>query len=436
MNASLCRGALLFAAFGVLCGQARAEPQAQPQALQVLHWWTSASERAAADVLASRLALEHIEWRDAAIPGGAGVGASKVLKSRLLAGRSPEVIQLIGVNLAQWAELGLLLQLDEVSRGGHWQAQMYPTVWRQVRLRGHSVAAPLGIHRINTLFYNPKLFARLHLAPPRTWAEFEHAAAEFQRAGITPLAQSGEPWQVATLFETLLLAESGPAYYRAVFVDNNAQALADPRLRHALTRLRSLRRWMPAPLLERPWTEVARQFGAGGAAMFIMGDWVKGELNGLGLVTGTDFACAAAPDTEAYHLYSIDTLAMFAADYGNQAQQEKFAQVLTAPATQASYNRIKGSIPVLRAAAVSGLDACAQASAQAFARGDGAQAPSLVHRMATDEARKDAIIAEVQRFFNDQQVSAADTQRRLVAMLLALPGKEKGNDDDAQDPGS
>src|SRR5471032_1363982 len=102
MNASLCRGALLFAAFGVLCGQARAEPPPQPQALQVLHWWTSASERAAADVLASRLALEHIEWRDAAIPGGAGVGASKVLKSRLLAGRSPEVIQLIGVNLAQW----------------------------------------------------------------------------------------------------------------------------------------------------------------------------------------------------------------------------------------------------------------------------------------------------------------------------------------------
>ena len=77
--------------------------------LQVLHWWTSTSERKAADMLATRLADEGIAWQDAAIPGGAGLGAGKVLKGRVLAGDAPEVTQLIGPSIAEWADLGLLL---------------------------------------------------------------------------------------------------------------------------------------------------------------------------------------------------------------------------------------------------------------------------------------------------------------------------------------
>jgi len=83
--------------------------------LQVLHWWTSASERRAADLLAQRLGKEGVQWEDAAIPGGAGIGAGKVLKGRVLAGDAPEVTQIIGVSVAEWAEMGLLLELDNVA---------------------------------------------------------------------------------------------------------------------------------------------------------------------------------------------------------------------------------------------------------------------------------------------------------------------------------
>ena len=169
-----------------------ASPAAGPP-LQVLHWWTSAGERHAARVLAERLADEGITWQDAAIPGGAGLGAGKVLRSRVLAGNAPDATQIIGVSIGEWAELGLLLELDSVANAGNWDKSLFPTVRELVRHRGHVVAAPLGIHRINTLFYNRKLFARLNMAPPATWAEFERAARQLRHARAPPLPHIGKP---------------------------------------------------------------------------------------------------------------------------------------------------------------------------------------------------------------------------------------------------
>lgn len=423
----VCKWAMMLLA---LSAQAPMPAAAAGNSVQVLHWWTSASERKAANVLATRLAEENIEWRDGAIPGGAGLGAGKVLKSRVLAGNAPDATQLVGANLAQWAEWGLLLELTRVAQGGAWDKTLFPTIWTLIRHRNHVIAAPLGIHRINTLFYNRKLFDRLGIAPPQTWEDFERVATRLQQAGIVPLAQSSESWQVVTLFETLVLSEGGPAYYRELFVKSSPAAFADPRLAQALRRLRSLKAWMGPPVKERPWTEAARQLADGNAAMMVMGDWVKGEFNAWGMATDAAFGCAAVPHTAQYHLYSVDTLAMFAADYSRQGAQEKLAQVAMSPITQSEYNQIKGSIPVLRNPDMTRMDSCAKASWQAFARGSAAQAPSLVHRMATDEITKDAIIAEVHRYFLDDRIQESDVQQRLGAITRAL--SKKGSENDAQ----
>jgi glucose/mannose transport system substrate-binding protein len=398
----------------VLSAAAAAEipPTAASPALQVLHWWTSAGERKAVDVLVGKLAEQNIQWRDA------GMGASKVLKSMVLAGHAPEVTQLNGVIFGEWADLGLLLELDPVAAG--WQKQLFPTVWSLINNRGHVVAAPLGIHRINNLYYNPAVFARLGLGVPTTWAEFDSAAERIRQAGITPLAQSGEAWQLATLFETLVLSDTGPAFYRKLFVDVDPRAFADPRLLQVLSHFRSLRQWMPTPLRESNWTRSARQLADGEAAMLIMGDWVKGELNAWGLTVGQQFGCAAAPGSAAYHLYSVDTLAMFAGDYSHRQAQETLAQIAMSPAAQTDYNRFKGAIPVWRAPDTGKMDSCALNSWRTFSKGEAYQAPSLVHRMAADETTKDAIVAEVRRFFMDEHSSERDAQRRLTAIARAL----------------
>ena len=403
-------------------------PAAPLQTLQTLHWWTSASERRAADLLGARLAEEGVAWKDGAIPGGAGVGADKVLKSRVLAGDAPDAMQLIGTSLDEWADAGLLLEIDKVAQADNWRSVLFPSIFQLVQHRQHVFGVPLGIHRINSLFYNQKLFRKYKLAPPANWAELAQAARVLQAAGVTPLAQSSEPWQIATLFENLVLAEGGPAYYRALFVAQTAQATADRRLLQALERLRIMKTWTARPVAERSWTAVVRQVANGEAAMVVMGDWAKGELNEWGLQADVEFGCIAMPGTDNYHLYSVDTVAMFASDYSHMPAQEKLASVAVRPSVQAEFNRLKGSVPVRRDADTAKMDSCARASWRTFARGPAQQVPSLAHRMAADQESREAIIAEIYRYFMDDRVTPGETQKRLDMILRGFRLRKRGSE--------
>lgn len=388
---------------------------ARAQSLQVLHWWTSASERKAVDLIALRLAEQGVGWRDGMIPSGSGVGAGIVLRSRMLAKAAPEVAQLNGLLIRDWARLNLLVELDAVAAAGNWDKLLLPTVADAIRYNGHVYAAPLGIHRINMLFYNSKLLARLGLQAPTTWHEFGRVAAKLQQAGIVPLAQSSEPWQVGTLFEIMVLAE-GADLYRSLFHQPDAAAYADPRLAAALAQLRVAKRWMGSPVQERKWSDSVRELAESRAAMMVMGDWAKGELLSRGLAVDEGFGCVAAPDTQRSHLYNIDTLSMLDQQPQHREAQEKLAAVVLSPSLQATYNQIKGSIPVLRQPAQLNMDACARASWKLFTSGAEARVASMVHRMSIDESMRDAIVAEVHRYFLDDNLTATETQRRLAAI--------------------
>jgi glucose/mannose transport system substrate-binding protein len=396
---------------------------AQAESLQVLNWWSSTSEHAAVDVIAARLQQEDIDWNEVLIPSGSGVAAMIVLKSRIIAGEAPEVAQLNGTIIGDWANLGLLQNLDTVADIGKWDKLLFPAIYSWTRPHGHAVVAPLGIHRVNTLLYNTKIFDRLELDPPQSWNDLLHIATVLQKAGISVLAQSSEPWQVSTLFESIVLAESGASFYRDIFVNMDPKAYADERFTHALKRLRTMKKWMQKPIKEQNWTDVTRQFANGEAAMMVMGDWAKGELNSWGLITDDDFGCTAVPGTGNYHLFDIDTLAMFVSNSPNSRHilaQQKLASIVVSPGVQNDYNQIKGSISVLRNPDLSRMDSCARASWSIFSRGASVQVPSFTHRMATDETSRDTIINELHQFFMDDNISVEETQRRFVLIANIL----------------
>jgi glucose/mannose transport system substrate-binding protein len=419
---------LLLVLQGVLHGACFAQVPAGPPAgsLDVLHWWTSAGERRAADQLRTLLASTGVQWNDTAIAGGGGMAAVKVLKSRVLMGDPPDVAQLIGSTLTEWADAGLVLPLNAVATRQKWAQTLFPTVLDVVSYKGEVIAAPLGLHRINTLLYNRHLLNRLGLRAPRSWAEFEAVARAVRAAGYKPLAWSDEAWQIATVFESLLLSEAGPALYQEMIVQRKSAAWLDPRVEKALLRLRWLRSLSvlnTEGMFERTWTASTRNVLDGSAAMVIMGDWAKGELMAWGASPATDFGCVAVPGTEAMHLYSVDTLAMLVNTRHPVALQEKMAETLSAMPTQLAYNRIKGSVPVRRdlsAAARNSLDACARDSWETFAAPGAARVPSLAHRMAADEATKDAVAQALWRYLSDPRMDAPEAQKRL-ATVIHLP---------------
>jgi glucose/mannose transport system substrate-binding protein len=393
---------------------------AQLPTLDVLHWWTSGSERRAADQLGVLLARAGVQWSDAAIPGGGGMAAVKVLKSRVLMGNPPDVAQLIGSNLTEWADMGLVLQLNPLAARQRWTQTLFPTVMDLVSYKGDVIAVPIGIHRINTLLYNRRLFAKYNLQPPRNWSDFEAAVAVFRVAGIKPLAWSDEAWQIATVFESLLLGEVGPALYREMIVRRKSAAWLNPGVDLALRRLRWLRSSSGEAPAERAWTDSARELKNGTAAMMVMGDWASGELMDWGADSQTDFGCVVVPGTDKMHLYSVDTLAMLLNARHPVALQERMAETFSGMSAQLSYNRIKGSVPVrkdISTSALASMDACERDSWEAFAAPAVARVPSLAHRMAADEASKDAVAQALWRFLNDPLMDVGQTQKRLALAI-------------------
>jgi glucose/mannose transport system substrate-binding protein len=403
----------LLAAIALMLGAS----QASPQPLNVLHWWTSESERQAADRLVQQLASQGVAWHDDAIPGGGGGAAIKVLTGRVLAGEPPDVAQVIGRTLTDWAGLGLVLPLDDVARKGHWRQAMFPVVLQTVSRGGRIMAAPLGVHRINTLLYNHHVWAQLRLPPPRTWGDVEAAAKAMRAHQVTPLAWSDEPWQIATVFETVLLSEGGPELYAQLASTQGWAAWQDVRVVAALKRLRWLRDLDDEPTTEGPWTDSARRLQSGAAGMLIMGDWARGELEAWGEQAGLDFDCLPVPQTAGMHLYSIDTLAMLAGRVAHRTEQEHMAEILAQPATQMAYNQAKGSVPVRMDIDPSQLDACARDSWQTLSNPGSALLPSIAHRMAAVESTREAMGEVLHRFIRTRSVTPQQAQSQIVAIV-------------------
>lgn len=391
--------------------------QAQPLTLDVLHWWTSASEKLAVEQLNAHLLSNGVRLQDAAIPGGGGMAAIKVLKSRVLMGDPPDVAQLIGTTLTDWNHMGLVMPLDTVAKRQRWSLYLFPTVINLITHKGVVIAAPLGIHRINTLIYNRHVLTRFGLQPPANWEEFELLAQKLSVQGVKPLAWSDEAWQIATVFESILLGEVGPDRYLDLIVKRKSGAWLDSDVEKALTRLRWLRNISGDAPRERTWTDAARDVASESAAMFIMGDWAKGELMAWGESPEKDFGCVAVPGTQKMHLYSVDTLAMLLNQRKRTASQEKLAELVTSPSTQLAYNRVKGSVPLRSDVDASSLDSCARDSWTVFAAPASTRVPSLAHRMAADEVTKDAVAQALWRFLITPQMPVKEAQRRLAAAV-------------------
>lgn len=389
------------------------------QSLEVLHWWTSSGEQRSADVLKNRLAERGVLWADYPVRGGGGDSAMAVLKARVIDRSPPGAAQIIGPDIQQWARLGFLSPLSHA--GLNDTDRFYPVVNELIRVRGQTVAVPMSIHRINWMWLNPDVFERLDLPLPTTWSQLMSTAPALRAAGIIPLAHGNEPWQNATLFETILLSLAGADFYRQYFIERDEASLTDPNVVAAFRQLRDLKTVMDPGIHHREWQQASRLVADGQAAMQIMGDWVKGEFSAWGLVPGEDYLCLPVPGTAEQHLYSIDTFVMFT-DNPNPTVVPAFIDTLLSSAVQRDFSLTKGTIPARMDIPVTGFDDCSRASHHVFnqASQQGMLAPSIAHSMAMSPESEDAVFEIVHRFFNDERMTPELAAVQLAQTLRAL----------------
>ncbi|WP_409072576.1 ABC transporter substrate-binding protein [Mitsuaria sp. 7] len=391
---------------------------AQAGDLEVLHWWTSGGEAKAISGLKDQLQAKGHKWKDFAVAGGAGDAAMTVLKSRAISGNAPTAAQIKGPLLQDWAAEGMLANIDDVAKAEHWDDLLLPVISNIVKYKGHYIAVPVNVHRVNWLWINPEVMRKAGVKPPTTWDEFFVAADALKKAGVTPLAHGGQSWQDFTTFETVVLGTGGPEFYRKALIQLDPASLKSPTMEKSLTTFRRLKAYTDRNAPGRDWNLATAMVMKGEAAMQIMGDWAKGEFLAAGKTAGKDFLCVPAPGTAKSYTFNVDSFAMFKVkgDANQQAQREMASAILS-PAVQESFNLEKGSIPVRKGVSLAKYDDCAKASAADFAEAGKANTllPSIAHGMAVRPAAEGAIKDVVSQFWNSESITPAQAMDRLVS---------------------
>lgn len=387
---------------------------AQAADVEVLHWWTSGGEAKSVAELKKMMSAQGVTWKDFAVAGGGGDNAMTALKTRVVSGNPPTAAQIKGPAIQEWGAEGVLADIDAVAKAGNWDKQLPPVVSRVMKYKGKYVAAPVNVHRVNWLWANPEAFKKAGATVPKTWPEFFAAADKLKKAGIQPLAHGGQPWQDATLFESVALGVGGADYYQKAFVKLDKATLAGPTTVKVFETLGKVKTYIDKGAAGRDWNLATAMVINGKAGMQFMGDWAKGEFTAAGKVPGKDFICTDAPGTQNAFTFNIDSLAMFQQKNPAAVQaQAKLAATVMSPAFQEVFNLNKGSIPARLDTPMAKFDDCAKKSSfdmSAASKGN-KLVPSFAHKMAMPSATEGAMVDVISQFMNSSMTAQQATER-------------------------
>jgi glucose/mannose transport system substrate-binding protein len=397
-----------------LCGTlAQAEPT-----VEVLHYWTSGGEAKAIGAFKSAFNAAGGKWIDSPVAGGGGDAMNTVLRSRVLAGDAPGMAVLKGPNVTEWAVKGQLASLDDVAKADGWDKILPPLVTSIVKYKGSYVAIPVDVHRVDWMWINPTLLAKVGGKPPTTWDEFNALADKLKAAGITPLAHGGQSWQDATVFETVVLGIGGPEFYRKTMVEQDLTALGSDTMKKVFDQMRRMRGYVDPNFAGRDWNLATAMVMNGQAAMQIMGDWAKGEFLAANKQAGKDFLCVPTPSAGGYILNSNSFAFFKVTDKDKNDGRRKLASLMLSEPVQIAYTHFKGSIPVRLGVPRTGYDECAVRSMNDLETTSAKKTlvPSMAHEMATSGAMRGAIVDVVTEHFNSN-MSSDEAVKQLVAAV-------------------
>jgi glucose/mannose transport system substrate-binding protein len=386
--------------------------------VEVLHWWTSGGEAKSVGELKKIMQGKGHTWKDFAVAGGGGDAAMTVLKSRVVAGNPPAAAQIKGPGIQEWANEGVLANLDAVAKVEKWDSLLPGVVADVMKYKGNYVAAPVNVHRVNWMWANANVLKKAGVASaPKTWDEFFAAADKVKKAGLIAVAHGGQNWQDFTTFESVVLGVGGAKFYQDALVKLDQKALTSPTMTKSLETFRKIKSYTDPAAPGRDWNLATAMVIQEKAAFQFMGDWAKGEFTAAGKVPGKDYICAAAPGTGNAYTFNVDSFAMFKLkDAAAQKAQGDLAAAIMGPEFQEVFNLNKGSIPVRLGMKMDKFDDCAKLSSKDFVdtAKSGGLVPSIAHGMAVSPAAEGAIKDAVSQFWNDDKISVADGVKNIA----------------------
>ncbi len=377
--------------------------------VEVMHFWTTGGEAAALSAVRDAVVAAGVAWQDAPVAGGGGDQAKTALQARIAAGNPPAAMLMLGQNIIDWANEGMLGNADALAAAGNWDAVVPQAVRDFTVVDGHWVSIPTNVHRTDMIWASRAAFDAIGADIPTTWEELNALAPRFVEAGIIPLAHGGQAWQEAYMFEAVAAGVGGADFYRRALIDLDDATLRGPEMVAVFDELATLRGMVDENAPGRDWNLASAMVINGEAAMQIMGDWAKGEFTNAGLVPGEDFMCIPVPKAQGdSFVYLVNSLSLFPQTDADMIRgQEVLAGAIMDPAVQIAFNQAKGSIPARTDTDISALDACAQATAESFVSNDtgGTAVPTFAGTHAANASIVGAATDAITEFFNSDMTA-------------------------------
>ncbi|MGB5445522.1 MAG: ABC transporter substrate-binding protein [Psychromonas sp.] len=390
------------------------------EAIEVLHWWTAKGEFEAQAILEKMLLEENIAWNHFAIVGEGGESAVRVLQLRALSGNPPDAAQIKGPDIGEWAKVGMLQEIKQITDTSLWPQILPQIVKDSVTFNGEYMAVPVNVHRVNWLWLNKAIFDELDLPMPTTWKRFFAVADKIQAAGYIPIAHGGSAWQDASLFESVALSLLGAQKYKQAFVEHNEAVLTSPEMIRVFKLFKRLHQYTGSNMLGKDWHQASQLISDNKAAMQFMGDWVKGMWHAQGKKAMVDYICIDVPESKGLFSYNIDSFVFFEKNSSTTHQQAQrvFAETLLSEKFQVAFNLAKGSIPIRNGINMAQFDECAQKSFADFNNGE--LVPSFTSNLASTSHLRNIMIKIISNYFNDPDADAQSTVKSLSLAIRAI----------------
>ncbi|ANU38836.1 ABC transporter substrate-binding protein [Vibrio scophthalmi] len=386
--------------------------------VEFLHWWTSKGEIKALEALENQLQHHDIQLRHSAILGGGGDSAMTVLQARALAGNTPDVAQIEGPSIKAWDDVGIVHTINETALKHQWDENLHPLTISINKSANGYVALPITLHRLNWMWVNHRLLDQLELQVPTTWPEMFQAMEKAQQANLLPLAVGEQSWQIASLFESLVIASGGVDFYHKALVELKRDHIDSEQMRLALRQLRKIASFVEPLQPNQNWDTATQSLIDNKALFQLGGDWILGDLLASDVKVPQQIGCYPAPQSHSAFLYNMDSFIFMDAPDFSQQQAVEVANALADKTFQARFNQIKGSVPVRTDIDLSAFNPCQRQSAQDFiqASKNGLAIPSMSDSMAVNPIAQQAINSEIFNYYRNPNVTEEAVLRRIIAI--------------------
>ena len=391
----------------------QAQTLAYAAEIEVLHWWTSSSESAAAAQYRAALAERGYQWKDSAVGGNENL--RMLLKSRIAKGTPPAAV-MINSDLRQYAkDPSKLVDLSRIAQQDHWD-QVLPQVVQQYLKMGGSnyVAVPTNVNRQNLMWISAPALKKIGVSePPHTWDAFFAMADKAKQAGLLPIA-AAETWTINLLFMQVALSTLGASDYKKAFHTLDQATLNSPGMVKAFELMRRIKSYSDRSAPTRKWNEATQMVIQNKAVVQIMGDWAKGEFLIAGLKPQQDFYCVPVPGTADGHFFNTDAFMLFKVQGLSGKAQDAFAETVMSRQAQEAFSLIKGSVPVRMDADMAKFDACSKQSHADMISGDKKGTLVLAPESIIATGKINAFRDVIQTFWADDRMTPQQAAEKMA----------------------